>query len=299
MSEFNKNPIDVVLPWLNPTDKWFSEYKKYCEDENACRVRDLNTMKPTLKGIIKNLPWVRYIWLIVYDEEQIANLDWEELKNEKIKIIYHKDIIPAEFLPNFNSLITTIFFFNKEEIAENILYMNDDMIFNHLMNENDYFENDLPVHHLTLREGSRPNIFLCTWDYILKTTEQLFNKLTPKKYVCDTWHTPCPISKTMCKFIDYKFHKELYDSCKNAKIRRKNSITLIELSYWLSEAYGKIIAKPIYSRLKIKVLVLKDTTTVQEIKNCLQYDIVCVNDSEWLVKNTETIKEAILNVFGK
>lgn len=103
----------------------------------------------------------------------------------------------------------------------------------------------------------------------------------------------------MCKFIDYKFHKELYDSCKNAKIRRKNSITLIELSYWLSEAYGKIIAKPIYSRLKIKVLVLKDTTTVQEIKNCLQYDIVCVNDSEWLIKNTETIKEAILNVFGK
>ena len=70
MSEFNKNPIDVVLPWLNPTDKWFSEYKKYCEDENPCRVRDLNTMQPTLRGIIKNLPWVRYIWLIVYAAER-------------------------------------------------------------------------------------------------------------------------------------------------------------------------------------------------------------------------------------
>lgn len=297
MSKFNRNPIDVVLPWLNPTDKWFSEYKKYCENENPCRVRDLNTMQPTLRGILKNLPWIRYIWLIVYDEEQLAGLDWEELKNEKIKVIYHKDIIPPEFLPNFNSLVTEIFFCNNEEIAENILFMNDDMIFTHVMDESDYFENDLPVHHKTLREGSRPNCFLCTWDYILKATEKVFFKLTKKPYICDTWHTPCPISKTMCKFVEYKFHNELYESCKNAKIRRRNSIALIELAYWISETYGKIVVKPIYHKIKRKVLVLKDTTTLQDIKNCLQYDIVCVNDSEWLIKNTDKIKDYISEVF--
>lgn len=297
MSEFNKHPIDVVLPWLNPTDKWFAEYKKYCENENPCRIRDLNTMRPTLRGILKNLPWVRYIWLIVYDAEQIENVNWEELKDKKVKIIYHKDIIPSEFLPNFNSLIPEIFFFNNEEIAENILFMNDDMIFNHFMQENDYFVNDLPVHHKTLHEGVRPNSFLCTWDYILKSTERLFNKLTKKQYVCDNWHAPTPISKTMCMFIDYKLHNELYATCKNAKIRRRSSVSLLLLSYWLSEAYGKIVSKPIYDRIKRKVLVLKDTTTVQDIKNCLQYDIVCVNDSEWLVNNTDTVRKTIENVF--
>ena len=101
-----EEPIDIVIPWLNPTKKWYETYKLYRENEEEGRIRDLNTIRPAIKSIIKNLPWIRYIWLIVYDEEQIANLDWEELKNEKIKIVYHKDIIPNEFLPNFNSFLT-------------------------------------------------------------------------------------------------------------------------------------------------------------------------------------------------
>lgn len=293
MSKFNENPIDIVLPWLNPTDNWYAEYKKYCEDENPARIRDLNTMQPTLKGIIKNLPWVRYIWLIIYDEEQIEHLNWPELQHEKVKFLYHRDIIPAEFLPNFNSLMPAVFLHSCDDIADNILFMNDDMIFNHFVAEDNYFEHDLPVHHKTIRVGSLPSTALCNWDYILKTTEKLFNEMTDKKYVCSTWHTPCPVSKDMLKFIDFMKHDVIYDSCKNAKIRRKTTISVIELSYWLSEAYNRCVFKPIYDRIKRKIIVLKDTTPIEEIRNSLNYDIICLNDSEWLINKCDEIKNEI------
>ena len=57
-SVIDNYPVDIVLPWLNPTNAWFSEYKKYCENEDPCRIRDLNTMQPTLKGIkVIGLDW--------------------------------------------------------------------------------------------------------------------------------------------------------------------------------------------------------------------------------------------------
>lgn len=298
MSEFNKNPIDVVLPWLNPTDKWFTEYKKYCENENPARIRDLNTMQPTLRGILKNLPWVRYIWLIVFDEEQVENLNWPELKNDKVKFIYHRDIIPAEFLPNFNSLMPAVFLHTHNEIADNILWMNDDMIYNKFVSEDNYFVNDTPVHHKTICQGTQPSEILCQWDSILKATEKIFYELYPNKVKCNTWHTPCPISKDMLTFIDYKKHDVIYNNCKNAKIRRDDSITVIELAYWLQEAYNKCIFKPIYNKIKHKVVVLKDSTSENELKNSLNYDIVCLNDSEWLINNVEKMKKMITEVYG-
>lgn len=298
MSEFNTNPIDIVLPWLNPTKKWMTQYKKYCEDEDPARVRDLNTIRPTLRGILNNAPWVRYIWLVLFDEEQIKNLDWPELKNNKIKFIYHKDFLPKEFLPNFNSSILFIFLHNNQEIAENIICMDDDMIFIKPVQENMYFEHDIPVHHRTIKVGKTPYKFDCMWHYVLKSTEDAFYKITKTYCSCTTRHMPFPITKTMLKFIDFKIHNDLYQSCINAKIRRKKSISMIELAYWIEEFRSKYVSKPIYDKIKSKFLVLSDLTTEKDIKDCLNYDIVCINDSERLIKNVDKIKQYIIKYFN-
>ena len=138
-----------------------------------------------------------------------------------------------------------------------------------------YFVNDTPVHHKTICQGTQPSRILCQWDSILKATEKVFYELYPNKVKCNTWHTPCPISKDMLAFIDYKKHDLIYNNCKNAKVRRDDSITVIELAYWLQEAYNKCVFKPIYDKIKHKVVVLKDSTTENELKNRLNYDIVC------------------------
>lgn len=296
----NKYPIDVVIPWLNPTEKWKKEYQKICENEDPCRIRDLNTMRPTLNGILKNMPFVRFIWLIVFDEEQITSANYNELENEKVKIVYHRDIIPEEFLPNFNSLLPAMYMNKIKGISENIIFMNDDMIVNKQLSEDLYFIDDRPVHHPTIAYGKRIENTRIVWGSILNTTQNLFNKIINRgDLICDTWHMPSPLSKKTLDYLHSNYGKELYESCKDAKIRRNYSITIVELAYWLDEAIGFCVRKPIYSTIQRKFLVLKDSTTKEEILDSLNYHIVCINDSEDLIKDSDRIGQEIKEVYLK
>lgn len=296
----NKFPIDVVIPWLNPTTKWKDEYSKYCEDEDPCRIRDLNTIRPTLRGVIKNLPFVRLIWVIVFDEEQITSANYPELSDPKIRIVYHRDIIPQEFLPNFNSLLIPMYMHKIPEIADNIIFMNDDMIYNKEMSADIYFVDDKPVHHPTLRPGKRGPDHKVLWGTILYSTQKLFDKITNRNdRVCDNWHMPCPLSKDTLEYVHTYFETDLYNSCKNAKIRRPYSISVVELTYWLDEALNHFVSKNVYDKVKRKFLVLKDSTTDKEIEESKSFDITCVNDSEDLINDSERIAKTIERVFSE
>lgn len=291
--------IDVVIPWLNPTDKWFNEYKNYCEDEDPCRIRDLQTMQPTLKGIIKNMPWVNHIWLIVYDEEQLENLDWPELKNEKIRIVYHRDIIPKDFLPNFNSCITSMFLHKIDGISENVIYFNDDMIINKFIAADNYFHNGKSVHQKSIRERKTAGKHINMWGYITESTHDLLKIITKgKDYSIQNYHMPNPLKIGMYKFLWKKYGTELLATCKNAKIRQKHSISLVDLAYWLEEIYDLCEYKNIYETVRKKFLVLTDETTKDEIINAKNnYDMVCLNDSEDLIKNANVVTQNISEVF--
>lgn len=298
-----QHDVDVVLPWLNPTDKWFAEYKKYCKDEDPCRIRDLNTIQPTLAGILKNLTWVRYIWLIVYDEEQISNVKFPELSNSKVKIVYHKDFIPSEFLPNFNSLICAMFMNRIDGLADNILFFNDDMLVTKPLSKDNYFIDGMSVHHKSkqIRKSQTAQQQQIMWGKIIENTHTLLKLITHgTDYSINNFHMPMPLTKTMLDFLWYKYNKELYESCVNARSRQPHSISLPELAYWIEEIYDKCKYKNIYNTIKHSFLVLDDSTTKQHIAAALKNsDIVCLNDSENLQKKHEEIgsyiKELTMN----
>ena len=112
--------IDIVVPWLNPNEKWYNEYKKYSKNENPARVRDFGTFKYVLRSIDKNINWLNKLYIILYDETQVP--EWLNTNYDKVKIIYHKDLLPAERLPNFSSVqVDMRLSFIKEHI---IIYKN-------------------------------------------------------------------------------------------------------------------------------------------------------------------------------
>ena len=61
-------PVDIVVPWLNPTNKWLSEYSRFRESENIGRIRDLGTFKYLLRSIEQNVSWVNKVFVLLYDE---------------------------------------------------------------------------------------------------------------------------------------------------------------------------------------------------------------------------------------
>jgi hypothetical protein len=63
------------------------------------RFRDWGTLRYLFRGIAENMPFVRKVHLVVSHESQVP--EW--VNREEVHIVLHKDIIPAEFLPTFNS----------------------------------------------------------------------------------------------------------------------------------------------------------------------------------------------------
>lgn len=287
--------VDIVIPWLNPTEKWYREYKKYCENEDPARVRDLNTMCPAIRSILKNLPWIRYIWLIVYDEEQIP--DWEELKNEKIKFVFHRDIIPSEFLPTFNSIFITAFVQNIPELSENFIWSNDDIIFKNYIPKEFFFKNNKSVHRFNSCIKPWNNVYVNTYAEIMNSTSDFIAKISHKKVFADDHHIAIPIKKSICEFLYFKYKNDIINSFNESKVRQPTNISMIGAAFTIEEIYNKC-KYDLYKNIKIQVLHLDDKTTDDIIeKTCKDNDIFCINDSEGLKNNTEHIANLLKTIL--
>lgn len=291
--------IDIVIPWLNPTEKWFSQYKNYCGDEDPARIRDLNTIRPAIKSILKNLPWIRYIWLIVFDEEQHTNLDWEELKNDKVKFVYHRDIIPQEFLPNFNSMIVECFAHKIEGLAENFIWTNDDMIFVKPIPQEFYFNNDNIVHRCrstSLYPHEIPKDKICMFHYICDNTANFISTVLGKRYWTNDFHMPIPLKKSLIEFLWTKYEKEFMNSCRNSKVRKPHNFSFYFIPHTIIEVKNMCE----FNNLGIRTspIWLSDNTTKEELKNLINNNhIVCLNDTELLKNKADTIASYIKEVL--
>lgn len=144
----NKNPIDIVIPWVNPNDDaWFTEYsywKARCTGmKSPERIRDFGNFKYWFRSVEKYMPWVRYIFLVVPYKTSVPT--WLNVNHPKLKIITQEEYLPKEYNPTFNSYVCTMYLHLIPGLSENFIYSNDDFIFCKLQQETDYFENDKPV----------------------------------------------------------------------------------------------------------------------------------------------------------
>lgn len=131
--------IDIIVTYVDPLVKEWQEEKEFWEKEEQkqkkiltsqqntgeCRYRNWDTFKYWFRGVEKNIPWINNIFLVIEDEKHIP--EWLNIDHPKLKIIYHKDYIPQELLPTFNSNTIEMFFYKIPELADLYILSNDDM----------------------------------------------------------------------------------------------------------------------------------------------------------------------------
>lgn len=124
--------IDLVVPFVKNTDKkWEGEFVRSALKYNPKRVASLHTerfediglINYNLKLIRKNMPWVRKVFLLLSGEGQ----EPADLPSD-IQVVYHKDFIPFQYLPTFNSTTIEMFLWNIKGLGEYFIYINDDML---------------------------------------------------------------------------------------------------------------------------------------------------------------------------
>lgn len=143
--------IDFVITWVDSSDqKWLAKKNKSLqkigqpmEDSTGDnRYRDYGTLKYLLRSIEKYASWVNKIYLITDDQKPSWMKD--DLSGTKLQIIDHKDIIPANALPTFNSNAIELCMDNIPNLSDLFVSFNDDWLINKKVYPEDFFDNEIP-----------------------------------------------------------------------------------------------------------------------------------------------------------
>ena len=131
-------PIDLVIPMVFPEDKeWQRDYARTHGAGSATtnvRFRSWQTEELLVRCCMKYMPWLRRIHILLARESQVQ--PWmEKMKNEELRMkngpslrtVFHREFIPAEYLPCFTSPCIEMFIGRIPGLSEHFIYANDDM----------------------------------------------------------------------------------------------------------------------------------------------------------------------------
>lgn len=126
--------IDLVYLWVDGNDPvWRVKKNAYLPADRQldprvvgeCRFVQNEELRYSLRSMEKYAPWIRRVFIITDDQTPA----WLDTSNPRVQVIAHREIIPAEILPVFNSTVIELFMPRIPDLSEHFLYANDDMFF--------------------------------------------------------------------------------------------------------------------------------------------------------------------------
>lgn len=270
--------IDIVILWVNPEDEnWKTEYEKYSKLENrktegSIRYRDYETLKYLFRGIEKNAPWVNKVHLILAYQSQIP--EWLDANCDKLEIHYHKEFIPIDLLPTFNSNCIEMYLHNIKSLADHYILFNDDQFIIDYVPENYFVEDSKCVYQLeekkVMFDLQLGNTFKATLDnnLMFEINYSTENNLPIKKF--KHRHLPEIHSKSLETEIFKDKEVFFLMSFIESRFRHRKNFT-----NWMFSDIIKLkndcINKRIYDRSKY----IKISDDFESLRDC---QLVCIND---------------------
>ena len=225
-----KEPIDVIIKYIDLSDpdlkrEGIPQIKK---DE------DNQELKYSVRSVLKNIPWVRKIFIILPNKKVRYFKDYELIK-EKIVYVYDKDLIGFDSA----NICTFLFSYWKMEnfnVSENIIIMDDDYFIGKPLKKSDFFyvENGKVVPTIIakdFKEETEANIENNLKFYKIKASQVKGNQ-TSEEFRYTVYNTYKFILKILNKktlLVPYFTHnaipcnikdiKEIYDYVYNSEFR--------------------------------------------------------------------------------
>ena len=139
--------VDLVYMWVDGNDpEWRAKRNQYIggsekktsEGVDDARWRDNEELRYSLRSVEKYASWVNHIY-IVTDGQCPA---WLDVSNSKLTIVDHKEILPAEALPVFNSSAIESCLYRIPSLSEHFIVCNDDTMFTRPTSPATFFNED-------------------------------------------------------------------------------------------------------------------------------------------------------------
>ncbi|MBA3781362.1 MAG: stealth conserved region 3 domain-containing protein [Nocardioides sp.] len=126
-------PIDVVYTWVDgDDDAWNSAREQRLADvggdeqrreaSGQARFRSRDELRHSMRSVHLFAPWVRTIHLVTAGQRPAWLAD-----HPQVRVVDHRDILPADALPTFNSQAIETALHRVPDLAEHFVYLNDDV----------------------------------------------------------------------------------------------------------------------------------------------------------------------------
>lgn len=301
MERITDKPVDLIITYVDGSDEAWKKSLINCAKHsdditmdramNPRRYRDLGTLKYIFRGIDKYMPFVDRVNLVVASESQVPK--W--INTDNVRVILHKEFMPQEVLPTFNSCTIESFLW-KIPLHPYVLYANDDTFPLKLMNFETFFSmlngQWVPNIHFTFY-GHYPetNIFRSQCRSGIDVTSKVANTTYPEGRLFKPQHTiNAWLRDSMIEFGE-KCEDTLISRC--SQFRSGNNVNQYIYAYWhyWNKTYVDKAADLSYMTFENGV-----PTLVNEIVN-QSHDILCINDAMHLKGSFYTAKQYIQHAF--
>lgn len=297
--------IDLVYLWVDGSDSVWQAKRNATigktEEKTGvnCEGRYANNdeLKYSLRSVEMYAPWIRKIFIVT--DNQIPK--WLDISNPKIQIIDHKDIMPVQCLPCFNSCVIEHFLCRIPGLSEHFLYANDDMYINKPVTPDTFFASDgLPIIRLNRRCFRK--FVLWFRRKILKRALSNYNQtiwnaamLVEKKYGIyfsgKTHHNIDAYLKSNCQHVGEVFRAEIEATLTN-HVRSSNDIQRNIYSYVpLAEKRAHLLYVSQKSSFRLHIQNESHYGKLERYNPLL----FCMNDSQYAKDSDRKRSAAFLN----
>lgn len=281
--------MDAVITYVNGNDPiWKQDYEKTTNvPVMQKRFRDWGTLKYLLRGIECRMPFIRNVYLVVSHPSQVP--EWADCDN--LKIVLHKDIIPAEFLPTFNCNPIEMHLHRIPGLDEEYLYFNDDMFPVGDCRPEDFFRDGKAV------IGYYRHFFASgMYKKICRNSDRLARKalgLKPSCFFTRPQHICSPMLKSQCEELYALVEDEIRKTSATRTRTEENLNQYLFLDYM---NYKGLIIHHKISNKHFSVAVASPESLRAFLRKPTR-NLVCINDVHLSEERYENLRSAIIDAF--
>ena len=240
------------------------------------------------------MPWVNNVHLILSSPSQVPL--WLNVGCDKLEVHFHKEFIPINLLPTFNSNCIEMYLHRIRTLADNYVLFNDDQFVLNSLTEDFFMSDDKYVYQLeenALRFNLDSSVFRTTLDnnLMFEINYCADHKLPIKKFRHN--HLPEIHSKKNEEEIFKGKEQFFLMSFIESRFRNKKNLT-----NWMFSDIIKLknncINKKIYSNSKY----IKLNDDFEQLRGC---DLVCINDDSScsFEERVMKLREFLESMYGK
>lgn len=284
--------MDIVITYVNGLDpEWQESYASTVgmDTFRSKRYRDWGTLKYLLRGIEKNMPFIRNVFLLVSSQSQVP--DWADTSS--LKIVLHKDIIPEDHLPLFNSASIEMFLHRIPGLDEEFIYFNDDCFPVAPVSREDFYIDGKPAVWLHKHIYSGSNLYR---NHVRRSSDLARDAAGLKKshVFVRPQHAPLPMLKSSSEKL-YAMKESDILSNVSALRQKKN------YCQYIFTDYNYFTGRTVSRKLSNKHCAIAFSSIDRVIRAILHPEkkFICINDSDMPQNKYLICREKLLTAFEK